>query len=99
MEIDLDLITAQMDELKDKQARLKFELKQTEKQIEKYELQLQALLEQLAVNEYQYGNYSFGWKVGSRTAFSQSLFKEKEPVLFEKYKITTKTKQFVFNIA
>ena len=99
MEIDLDFITEKMDELKDKQARLKFELKQTEQQIGKYELQLQTLLDNLNVNDYQYGNYTFGWKIGSRTAFNQSLFKEKEPDLFEKYKVTTETKQFVFKIA
>ena len=58
MEIDLDLITSHMDELKDTEARLKFELNNVQKEIEKEELKLTALIEQEGVNSMDYGVYT-----------------------------------------
>lgn len=99
MELDLEKITAKMDELKDIQAKLEFELKQTKKQIEKYELQLQAVLTSNSVESMQYGNYSFGWKETMRNLFNQKLFQEDYPDLFDNYKMQKTIKSFEFKIA
>lgn len=96
--IDLDLITKEMDALKDDRARLKFELNNIEKEIEKRELQLVALLSQADVKSMDYGIYSFGLVEKSRTAFDQALFKEENPEEFEKYYITKTTERFEFKI-
>ena len=55
--IDLDKITEEMYTLKDDRARLKFELNNIEKEIEKRELQLVALLSQADVKSMDYGVY------------------------------------------
>ena len=96
--IDLDLITSEMDTLKDERARLKFELNNVEKEIEKRELQLVALLAQADVKSMDYGVYSFGLKETTRTAFDQKLFKEENPALFEKYYLPKVSEKFEFKI-
>lgn len=96
--IDLDVITSEMDTLKDDRARLKFELNNVEKEIEKRELQLIALLSKADVKSMDYGVYSFGLVAKSRTAFDQALFKEENPKLFEKYYLPKTTERFEFKI-
>lgn len=96
--IDLDVITSEMDTLKDERARLKFELNNVEKEIEKRELQLIALLSKADVKSMDYGVYSFGLVEKSRTAFDQALFKEENPALFEKYYLPKTTERFEFKI-
>ena len=91
--IDLDLIT-----LKDDRARLKFELNNIEKEIEKRELQLISLLSQADVKSMDYGVYSFGLKESTRTAFDQRLFKEEQPEMFAKYYVSKVTEKFEFKI-
>ena len=76
IEIDLDVITDTMDNLKKEKARLEFDLKEVNKEIEKYELQLIALLGQMKVREMDYKCYSFGLKEISRTALDQKYLKE-----------------------
>lgn len=97
-EINLDEITLRMDELKDTRARLKFELNNIEKEIEKNELKLIALLEQKNINEMVYGVYSFGLKTQERTTFDQSLFKNDHPDLFDEYRLTKQTEKFEFKV-
>ena len=96
--IDLDAITADMDLLKDEKARLTFELKNIEKEIEKRELQLVTALQQADVKTMDYGVYSFGWKTTKRKAFDQKLFKEKQPDLFNQYYIEKESEKFEFKI-
>jgi hypothetical protein len=96
--IDLDLITSEMDTLKDEKARLSFELKNVEKEIKKRELQLVTALQQADVKTMDYGVYSFGWKTTKRKAFDQKLFKEKQPDLFNQYYIEKETEKFEFKI-
>lgn len=96
--IDLDAITAEMDTLKDEKARLSFELKNVEKEIEKRELQLVTALQQADVRTMDYGVYSFGWKITTRKAFDQKLFKEKQPDLFNQYYIEKESEKFEFKI-
>ena len=96
--INLDQITAEMDELKDHKARLSFELREVEKEIEKRELQLIALLGQMDVKTMDFGIYSFGFKEYSRTAFDQQAFKKAHPAMFEKYYIPKVTERFEFKI-
>ena len=98
VEIDLDAITSEMDNLKDQKARLSFELKNVEKEIEKRELQLIALLGQMDVKTMDFGIYSFGFKEYSRTSFDQKLFKEEQPELFNKYYLPKTTERFEFRI-
>ena len=98
IEIDLDAITSEMDALKNDKARLSFELKNVEKEIEKRELQLIALLGQLDVKTMDFGIYSFGFKETSRTAFDQRLFKEEQPELFNKYYLPKVSERFEFKI-
>lgn len=98
VEIDLDLITSEMDEIKKEEARLKFELKQLEQEKEKRELQLSALLSQLDVKECNHGIYSFGFKISKRKAFDQKLFSTENPELFERYKVEKEKEDFYFKI-
>ena len=96
--IDLEKITSEMDALKDDKARLSFELKNVEKEIEKRELQLIALLSQADVKSMDYGIYSFGLKETSRTSFDQRLFKEEQPEMFAKYYLPKVSKKFEFKV-
>ena len=98
IELDLDAITAHMDELKDAKARLKFELDNIEKEIEKEELKLIAVLDKTGVDTMDYGVYSFGWKISTRKAFDQQLFGKEHPDLLEQYKIEKENKKFEFKI-
>lgn len=98
VEINLEEITKQMDDLKDLEARLKFDLKNTQKEIEKIELKLQALLENMEVESMDFGIYSFGWVTKTRKAFSQKAFGQVYPDLLEKFKIETESKTFQFKI-
>lgn len=96
--IDIDKITQEMDTLKNDKARLSFELKEIEKEIEKRELQLIALLSQADVKEMEYGIYHFGLKEYKRTAFDQKAFKEAEPEMFAKYYVPKVSERFEFKI-
>lgn len=96
--VDLKELTLRMDELKDMEARLKFDLKNTQKEIEKIELKLQALLENMEVESMDFGIYSFGWVTKTRKAFSQKAFGQVYPDLLEKFKIETESKTFEFKI-
>lgn len=96
--VDLKQLTKQMDDLKDLEARLKFDLKNTQKEIEKIELKLQALLENMEVESMDFGIYSFGWVTKTRKAFSQKAFGQVYPDLLEKFKIETESKTFEFKI-
>lgn len=96
--IDLDLITSEMDALKDEKAKLKFELNNIDKEIEKRELQLIAVLEQAKVESMDYGVYTFGFKQTTRKALDQKLFKAEQPEIFEKYCIEKVNEKFDFRI-
>lgn len=98
LEINLDEITQEMSELKDAKARYKFELDNIEKEIEKKELVLVALMERMGVDEMTHGVYRWGWKNATRTAFDQKLFSTDNPELFEKYKTTKESQRFEFKI-
>lgn len=96
--VNLDELTKRMDELKDHKARLDLEMKQTEKEIEKIELELINVLEKADALEMQYGVYSFGLVEKTRRAFSQKAFGQVYPELLEKFKIETTTKKLEFKI-
>lgn len=97
-DVNLEELTLKMDELKDLEARLKFDLKNTQEEIEKIELQLQNVIEKAGVSNMDYGVYTFGWEVKKRKAFSQKAFGQVYPDLLEKFKLETETKSFVFKI-
>lgn len=97
-EIDLDLITKEMDQLKDDEARLKFELKNLEKEIEKRQIVLENLLHQSGVDSMDYGVYSFGWKITTSKKFNQKKFGEDHPDMLEQYKTESSNSKFEFKI-
>lgn len=96
--VDLKELTKQMDELKDMEARLKFELKNTQADIEKIELELKNVIDKAGVESMDFGIYSFGWVTKTRKAFSQKAFGQVYPDLLEKFKIETESKTFEFKI-
>lgn len=96
--LDLELITKEMDTLKDDRARLKFELTNIEKEIEKRELQLTALLGQMKVKTMDYGVYSFGFKEVTRTALDQKLLKERYPEQYNDCYVQKVSEKFEFKI-
>lgn len=96
--VNLDELTKRMDELKDYKAKLDLEMKQTEKEIEKIELELANVLDKANVQSMDFGVYSFGWVEKSRRAFSQKAFGQVYPDLLEKFKIETTTKKLEFKI-
>ena len=98
MEIDLDVLTNKLDELKDTEANLKFQLQQVQKHIEPIELQLQAVLTANEVDSMQYGTYYFGWKTSQRNSFNQKLFSAEHPDLYDLFKTTTEIKKFEFKV-
>lgn len=96
--IDLDLITRELDQLKDDKACYQFELKNIEKEIEKREMQLCALLGQMDVKQMDYGVYSFGLKEYKRTALDQKLLKEKYPDQYNDCYVEKVSERFEFKI-
>ena len=98
MDINLQEITAVCEELKDTQARLKFELKQTEDQLDKYYSILENLLERSNVDSMSYGPYIWKYKTTVRRTFNQSLFKESHPDLYEEFKMPSESKKLEFKI-
>lgn len=96
--VDLKELTRQMDEFKLMEAELKFNLKKTQEEIEKIELQLQNVIQKAGVESMEFGIYSFGWETKTRKAFSQKAFGQVYPDLLEKFKLETETKNFVFKI-
>ena len=99
VKLDLKLITSEMDELKKQKAALDFDLKNVKTEIEKRELQLIALLNQMEVKEIQYGVYSFGLKIKKRTALDQKLLAQELPDIYNKYKTTKESESFEFKIS
>lgn len=98
IKIDLEAITSEMDALKDQRAKLKFELNNVEKEIEKRELQLVALLGQMNVKSMDYGVYSFGLKEIKKNMLDQKLLKEKYPKQYEECYLEKVTEKFEFKI-
>lgn len=96
--IDLDAITNELDDLKDAEAQLKFQLKNIQDRIDAKELQLQALLDQLGINEMQHGIYKWYYKESSRTALDQKLIKERYPEQCAECTLTKVSKGFKFEI-
>ena len=66
--------------------------------MEKYELQLIALLWQMNVKEMNYKCYSFGFKEVSRTALDQKYLKEHYSDIAEKCTFTKTSEKFEFKV-
>ena len=98
MTIDLERLTAEMDALKDQEARLKFELKNIDQQIQRVEGQLQGFLEQNQISTADFNGYTFGWREITSKRFNQKKFGEEHPELLEKYKLPITSKRFEFKI-
>lgn len=97
-EINLKELTERMDFLKDQKARLDFETKQVDKEIEKIELELATVLEKADVQSMDFGVYTFGWVEKKRKAFSQKAFGQVYPDLLEKFKLETVSRKLEFKI-
>ena len=98
MTSDVTALADEMIELKDQIARYKFELKQLEKRKEQLDIKLIKILKENDVNEMNLGNCHFFLKTKTRTAFDQSLFKEENPELFDKYYLTKESEIFEFKL-
>lgn len=98
IDVDLKELTRQMDEFKLMEAELKFNLKKTQEEIEKIELQLANVLDKTGVESMDVGIFTFGWEVKTRKAFSQKAFAQVYPDLLEKFKLETETKKIVFKV-
>ena len=96
--IDLDALTSEMDALKMEKARLSFELNNINKEIEKRELQLLALMSQMDVKEMQHGIYSWGLKEVSRTSLDQKMLKELYPEQYNACYVQKMSERFEFTI-
>ena len=96
--IDLDALTTEMDALKMEKARLSFELNNINKEIEKRELQLLALMSQMDVKEMQHGIYSWGLKEVSRTSLDQKMLKELYPEQYNACYVQKMSERFEFTI-
>ena len=96
--IDLKELTERMDVLKEQKARLDFESKQVDKEIEKIELELKNVINKAGVESMDFGIYSFGWVTKTRKAFSQKAFGQVYPDLLEKFKVETVTRKLEFKI-
>lgn len=92
----IEFLVAFMDELTTKQLDLKRQLKLVEDEIKKTEYEMQTILEKEKKEIITCGYWSFGWNVKQRTAFDQSLFKEKHPELYEQFKTTKEIRSFCF---
>lgn len=93
---EIEALVSIMDELTTRQIELKGQLKLVEQEIEKYQFQMQEILEKENKDIITCGYWSFGWDIKQRTAFNQSLFKEKHPDLYEQFKTTNEIKKFCF---
>lgn len=91
-------LSDEMIETKDLIARYRFELKQLEQKKEQLDLKLLQVLKENQVNEMDLGNCRFYLKTIQRTAFDQSLFKEENPTLFEKYYLTKESEKLGFKL-
>lgn len=98
MEDDLKQLTEAMACLKDQKARLEFELKQVENELERVSIILQNYLAKLDVEEMIFGPYNFGWKTTTSRRFNQKLFGETHPDLLEQFKTESVSKKFDFKI-
>jgi len=98
MEIDLEQITNDLDYHKDQKARLQFELKQVEKQIERLELTLIAVLNQADVPEMNFQNYTFGLKTTTRKSLDQQMLKENYREIYDKCYHDTESQKFYFKV-
>ena len=97
-DVNLKALTRDMDQLKDRKARLEFELKNIEEQISKVQLQLENVLSKMGVESIDYGVYSFGWKTIESKRFNQKAFGEAHPELLEQFKLPSTTRRFEFKI-
>ena len=96
VDVDLELITNEMDKLKQDKARYQFELKQVEKQIERLELTLIAVLNQAQVKDMEFNGYTFGFKETTRVSLDQKKLKELYPKQFEDCYLPKTKEDFYF---
>ncbi len=98
MNDDIKVITDEMIEIKDLIARYNFELNQLKTKKEQLEIKLIKMLKANDVNEIDLGNCRFYLKTTTRTAFDQQLFRDENPVLFEKYYLTKENEKLEFKV-
>lgn len=89
-------ITDLLNTLYTHQLELKGQLKQIEKQIEEAQFIADEILKQENKEQITCGYWTFGYETRIRNAFDQSLFKEENPELYEKYKTEKQIRTFKF---
>lgn len=93
---NVEVLVDVMNQLTDDELRLKNELKQIEKKKNEIQFEMEKILETEKQDVITCGYWSFGWDIKQRTAFNQTLFKEKHPDLYEQFKTTSEIKKFQF---
>ena len=83
-----------INEKKKEAAKVEFDLKQLNQDIEEAQLLLKRHLEENKKDVMECGVYSYGWKITTSNRFNQKLFGEEHPDLLEKYKLPTETRKF-----
>lgn len=96
--INLDELTAQMDDLKDSKARYEYEIKEVEKKMAVIELALQTELTRTKKDEMRHGIYYWGYKTTTRNALDQKMLKEKYPEQHAACVHPSSSTKFVFKI-
>lgn len=87
-----------MDVLKQEKARLEFELKNIDSQIDRQRLFLENVLSNLGIDNMQFKGFTFGWKTIKSNRFNQKLFAEDYPQLLEQYKKEVVNSRFEFKV-
>lgn len=83
-----------INEKKKEAAKVEFDLKQLNQEIDESELILKRHLEEKKADVLENGIYSYGWKVTVSNRFNQKLFGEAHPDLLEKFKMPTESRKF-----
>ena len=97
-DVDLESLTAQMDDVKDTIARLKYELKEAEKKESKLQLVFESLLTNLNVEEMTHGIYSWGFVEKTTNRLNQGKIKEDYPDVYQACYLPSTSKTFKFKI-
>lgn len=76
---------------------LKHEQEILEKQIKKLEDEIKGVMESTGIYEFEGEDWKVTWNMVVSNRFSQSLFKEAHPKLFEQYKMPSESRRFLID--
>lgn len=68
-----------------------------EKKIKKLEDEIKEQMESNSIYEFEGEDWKVTWNMVAQNRFSQSLFKEDHPKLFEQYKVVSESRRFLLD--